>query len=123
MAAQNAATSADSRSARRRQVSAARAPSVTSHSLAGFRIAHAIVARRIIAAPFAVAQYVDDFDLVPRAQQAAQRLFVVAGGHEEIGNHDYGAGRPPLSSRRPTASAICVAPPGRTALTNARKPG
>ena len=57
------------------------------------------MARRIVAAALAVAQHVDDFDLVARAEQAAQRLFVFAGGDQEIGNQDHGAGGPALQQQ------------------------
>ena len=52
------------------------------------------MARRISAAALTIAQHVDNLDLVARAQKAAQRLFVFAGGDQEVGNQDDGAGWP-----------------------------
>src|ERR1700688_904104 len=54
--------------------------------LTGFRIAYAVVAGRVGAAALAVTQYVDDLDLVPRAQKGAQRLFVFDGGDQKVGD-------------------------------------
>src|SRR5207245_11775623 len=56
--------------------------------LTGFRIAHAIVTRWISPGALAIAQHVDDLDLVTRAEQAAQRLLILAGGPQEVGDQD-----------------------------------